>query len=95
MYTVDRSPDTVEGYCMKRTHDECVSLKRIIQIHINQNPMNSNPKGTSLWDSLENSRQDLINLFLDPKIRFPLDLSNMCVLFSVNGVVNFFYYIPA
>ena len=48
--------------------------------------MISDPKwATSWWDSVLYSSRIVINLFLDPKMRSPLALSNIGVMFSVHG----------
>ena len=55
-------------------------------VHIDQNPMNSSPKrATARWDSPVKPVRIVINLFLSHKMRSPLELSNIDVMFSVHG----------
>ena len=58
-------------------------------VHTDHNPMVSGPNGaTSWWDSVAYSSRIVINLLLDSKMRSPLEVSDINVMFSVHG-----YYI--
>ena len=55
-------------------------------VHISHNPMDSNPKyATARCDPLAKPYRIVINLFLGHKMRSPLALSNIEVMFSVHG----------
>ena len=55
-------------------------------IHVNHNPMISGPKyTTSCRDRLAKTVRIVINLFLSPKMKSSLVLSNIEVMFSVHG----------
>ena len=48
--------------------------------------MNSNLKRATSWrDQLVKTYRIVIHLFLNPKMRYPLVLSNIVVMFSVHG----------
>ena len=48
--------------------------------------MNSDPKyTTSCRDPLLKNARNVINLFLEPKMRSPLEVSTIGVMFSVHG----------
>jgi len=55
-------------------------------VNIGHNPMNSGPKlTTSYRDSPAKTSRIVINLFLEPKMRSPLEVSTIGVVFSVHG----------
>ena len=62
-------------------------IKKLIYfIHMNHNPMNSNPKfATSCSYELAKTPRIVIKLILSPKMRPPLALRNIGVIFSVHG----------
>ena len=60
--------------------------KMMYFVHINHNPMNSNPNGaTSRWDSLIKPTRIVINLFLNQKMMSPPTVSDIGVMSSVHG----------
>ena len=55
-------------------------------VNISHNPMNSDSKSTtSCRDPPAKTSRVVINLFLDPKMMSPLEVSTMGVMFSVHG----------
>ena len=55
-------------------------------VNISHNPMNSDPKSTtSCRDPPTKISRVVINLFLDPKMRSPLEVSSIEVMFSAYG----------
>ena len=49
-------------------------------VRMDHNPMDSNPiDTTSRWDPLIKTVRIMITLFLDPKMKSPLDISNTAV----------------
>ena len=70
-----------EGYILL----VCLIEKLIYFVNISHNPMNSDPKyTTSCRDPLLNIR-NVINLFLEPEIRPPLEVSTIGVIFGAHG----------
>ena len=64
----------------------CLIEKWIHSVHIKFNPMNSDPKyATSCRDPLVKNVRNVINLFLDPKMRSTCEVSSAEVMFSAHG----------
>ena len=55
-------------------------------VNVSYNPMNFDPKfTTSCRDPPSKTSRIVIHLFLEPKMRSPLEVSSMGVMFSVHG----------
>ena len=55
-------------------------------VNISHNPMNFDPKfTTSCRDPPSKTSRIVMNLFLDPKMRSPLEVGAIGVMFSVHG----------
>ena len=64
----------------------CLVKKLMYFVNISHNPMNSDPKfTTSCRDPPAKTSRVVINLFLEPKMRSPLEVSTIGVMFSVHG----------
>ena len=64
----------------------CLMKTLMYFVHINHNPMNSNPNGaTSRWDPLIKTTRIVIILFFSPKMRSLLVVNNIGVMFSIHG----------
>ena len=60
--------------------------KMLYWVNISPNPMNSDPiRATSCRDPPSKTSRIVINLFLEPKMRSPLEVSAIGVMFSVHG----------
>ena len=71
-----------EGYILL----VCLIQKLTYFVHISHNPMNSDDKyATSCRDPLLKDARNVINLFLDPKMRSTPGVSSIEVMFSAHG----------
>ena len=71
-----------EGYILL----VCLIKKWIYSVNISHNPMNSDDKyATSYRDPLLKNVRNVINLFLDPKMRSTPEVSSIEVMFSTHG----------